>query len=133
MKSALLLCAAVLVSGCAAGRLYPVQGPLAAQLSPPIYKIKMEYGDGISATLARREECQGRWLDVVQEDPTARELSAEWDLVYGKGYFVANVLGHPGIARATLTCAKGTKVTVEFDSMKGVAKDENGNVFKLTF
>jgi hypothetical protein len=135
MKSAVLLLAAVLVSGCATGHLYPVQGPLLAQMPPPIYKIKTERGDSISARLSIDEVCRGTWLDVVQEDPTAREMSAEWDLVYGKGFFLANVLGKIGIARAKLICSKDTTTTVEveFNSTIGVAKDSNGNVFKLTF
>jgi hypothetical protein len=133
MKSAALVFTAVLMSGCATGHLYVVQGPLKAQAPPPIYSIKTEYGDQISARLAKGDVCHGNWLDVVKEDPSARELSAEWDLVYGKGFFLANVYGHVGIARATLTCGSGTKVTAEFDSVKGVARDDSGNVFKLAF
>jgi hypothetical protein len=132
MKSALLLFVAMLISGCAAGRLYPIQGPLAAQAPPPIFKVKMENYDGISIKL-NGEVCAGSWLGVVQEDPTARDLAAEWDLVYGKGFFLANVLGHPGIARAILHCPKDRTVMVEFNSRKGVAKDGDDNVFKLTF
>jgi hypothetical protein len=133
MKSALLVLTTVLVSGCATGHLYPVQGPLAAQTPPPIYKVKMGTGDSISATLANGEMCHGRWLDVAQGDPTAREMSAEWDLVYGKGFFLANVLGNAAIARTILTCAKDAKVSAEFNSEKGVAKDDKGDVFRLTF
>jgi hypothetical protein len=134
MKSALLLIATLLVSGCAGGHLYPVQGPLSAQKPPPVYRIKMEYGDLISANLGNGEVCSGEWLDVVPEDPGARDMSAEWDLVYGKGFFVANVLGKPGIAHAKLTCAKDTTTVIaEFNSLKGVAKDTHGDVFKLTF
>ena len=135
MKSVLLLCAAVLVSisGCATGHLYPVQGPLSALTPAPVYKVKMGNGDQISATVANGEVCNGTWLDLVQEDPTAREMAADWDLVYGKGFFLANVHGNIGIARAILTCTKGTTVNVEFSSTQGVAKDSNGNVFKLTF
>jgi len=133
MKSALLLLAALLVSGCAAGHLYPVNGPLAAKTPPPIYSIKMEHADLISARLGHGEVCNGTWLDVVKEDPSARDMEAEWDLVYGKGYFLANVLGHLGVARATITCSKSTKVTFEFDSMKGVGKDNGGNVYRIMF
>ena len=132
MKSALLLFAAVLMSGCATGHLYPVQGPLSAQMPRPIYKVKMD-GDSMSVKIGNGDECRGTWLDVVQEDPSAREMSAEWELVYGKGFFLANVLGHVGIARAILTCPKDATVEIEFDSQKGVAKDGNGDVFKLTF
>lgn len=133
MKSALLLFTALLVSGCAGGHLYPVQGPLSAQTPPPIYSIKMEHADLLSARLGHGEVCNGNWLDVVKEDPSSHDMEAEWDLVYGKGYFLANVLGHLGIARSTITCGKGTKVTFEFDSMHGVGKDNNGNVYRIMF
>jgi hypothetical protein len=135
MKSVLVLFAAVLasVSGCATGHLYPVQGPLAAQKPPPVYTVKMDYGDTISASLGKGEKCHGTWLDVAQGDPSARDLSAEWDLVYGNGFFNANVLGNISIARANLTCPRDKTVTLEFNSAKGVAKDNDGDVFKLTF
>lgn len=133
MKSAVFLVAAVLLTGCATGHLYPVRGALAAQTPPPVYKVKMDSGDSMSATLANGEVCSGTWLDVVQEDPTARDMSADWDLVYGKGFFQSNVQGKIGIARALLRCPKGETVKVEFDSTKGVATDNSGDVFKLTF
>jgi hypothetical protein len=133
MKTALLLVAALLVSGCVAGHLYPVQGPLSAQTPRPIYNVKMDNADGISARLADGEVCRGTWLDVAQGDPTARDMAAEWDLVYGKGFFLDSVLGKITVARAILTCPHDTKVTVEFNTTQGVAKDSNGDVFKLTF
>jgi hypothetical protein len=123
----------MLVSGCATGHLYPVQGPLAALMPVPTYEIKMESFNAISARLVHGEVCEGLWLAVVAEDPSARDMSADWDLAYGKGFFLANVLGHNGIARSTLTCSKGTTVTAEFDSMKGVAQDNKGNVFRIMF
>ncbi len=133
MKKALLLFAALLVSGCVAGHLYPVQGPLAAQTPPPIYRVRMDNLDIVSFTLGSGDVCHGMWSNLPKEDPTSGDLSAEWDLVYGKGFFLANVHGSIGIARAILTCTKGTTVNVEFSSTQGVAKDSNGNVFKLTF
>jgi hypothetical protein len=133
MKSALRLFAVVLVSGCATGRLSPVQGPLSSQMPPPAYRVKMDSRDAVTATLGKGNVCNGTCSDVVQEDPTARDMSAEWDLVYGKGFFLANISGKPGVARAILTCSKDTTVSVEFNSVRGVAKDNNGDVFKLTF
>jgi hypothetical protein len=133
MKSALLLLAALLVSGCVAGHLYPVQGPLSAQTPPPIYRVRMDNLDIVSVTLGSGDVCRGMWSNLPKEDPTSRDLSVEWDLVYGKGFFLANVFGNIGLARAMLTCTKDTTVNVEFTSDKGVAKDSNGNVFKLTF
>jgi hypothetical protein len=133
MKSALLLFAAVLLSGCAAGHLYPVQGPLSAQTPVPSFKVSMDNADAISTRLPGGKLCRGTWLDVAQGDPTARDMSDAWDLVYGKGFFLANVLGKITVARAILTCSNDMKVTVEFNTTKGVAKDTNGDVFRLTF
>lgn len=134
MKSALLLFVAVLMSGCAGGHLYPVQGPISEQKPAPIFMIKTDYGDSMTAKLGKGKVCHGSWLDVVPEDPTVRDMATEWDLVYGKGYFMANVLGHPGIARARLTCTPDdTILNAEFDSAKGVATDNKGNVFRLMF
>jgi hypothetical protein len=133
MKSALLLVAAALLSGCVSGRLDPVQGPLASQTPAPVYRIKMDGGDSMTARLAKGEVCHGTWLDIAPNDPEARDMAAEWDLVYGKGFFLAHVLGNITIARAILTCPKDTTLKAEFDSVKGVATDINGNVFRLTF
>ncbi len=133
MKSALLLFASLLLSGCAAGHLYPVQGPLSAQTPVPSYKVRMDNADSITTRLPVGKLCRGAWLDVAQGDPSARDMSDEWDLVYGKGYFLANVLGKITVARAILTCSNDMKVTVEFNTTNGVAKDTNGNVFRLTF
>jgi hypothetical protein len=132
MKSVLLIVSVALLAGCAtAARLSPVQGPLATQSPPPTYKVSLE-GDFMETKLGNGDTCRGEWLDRVPEDPSARDMSAEWDLVYGKGYFLANVLARPGIAHAILSCPTGS-VEVEFDSKKGVARDKNDNVFKLTF
>ena len=133
MKLAVLPCAAVLVSGCAGGHLYPVQGPLMSQTPPPVYQVKMDQGDAMTARLAKGEVCHGSWLDVAQGDPTARDMAAEWDLVYGKGFFLANVLGNITIAHAILTCPSDKTVHIEFNSVQGVAKDSNGNVYRLKF
>jgi hypothetical protein len=68
-------------------------------------------------------------------------MSADWDQVFGPGYFVANVLGAQVVARAVLAGTKGTTLNVEFydpspghiQSVVGVARDNNGDLFKLTF
>jgi hypothetical protein len=133
MKTVLLLLAAVLVSGCATGHLYPIQGPLAAQTPPPTYAVRMDNADIVSFKLASGDVCLGMWSNLPKEDPTARDLAVEWDLAYGKGFFLANVFGNIGLARAKLTCTKGTTVNVEFTNERGVAKDSNGDVFKLAF
>jgi hypothetical protein len=144
---ALVTVIATLAVGCiviAPGHLYPVQGTLSTQTPAPIYKVTLSgvYNSGtMNATLENGEVCHGSWGAVRQDDPTAAQMSDEWDLVYGQGFFTANVLGNPVFARAVLTGTKGTTLNVEFYDptpgqiayVKGIAKDNKGNVFKLTF
>ena len=125
---------AVLMAGCGGdGQLYPLQGPLATQKPPPVYKVKIETESTMSATRAKGDVCKGPWSNVAPEDPTSRAMSTDWDLVYGNGYFLAKVLGNATFSRAVLTCPNGTTLNLEFNSDKGVAKDDKGDVFKLTF
>lgn len=138
---------ASMFAGCvvmAPGHLYPVGGPLSAQTPVPIYKVTLSgvlKSGSMSATLAGGEVCTGGWSAIPQDDPAAGSMSADWDSVYGAGFFVANVLGKPVFARATLTGTKGTTLQVQFydptpgqfANVEGVARDNSGNVFKLTF
>ena len=106
-----LLCTALLctllISCHATARLYPVQGPLADSDMAPL-----------------------------------------WDSVYGSGFYVAHVLGTRLYARASLAGKTGDSLKVEFyrpegggnseavpiqGSVRGVAKDGKGNVYKVTF
>lgn len=144
---AVLSLTALLATGCLVmvpGHLYPVQGALSAQTPAPIYKVTLSgvlKTGSLSATLEDGEVCRGDWGAVRQDDPSAAQMSGEWDRVYGQGFFTANVLGNPVFARAVLTGSKGTTLNVEFYdptpgqvlAVKGVAKDNKGNIFKLTF
>jgi hypothetical protein len=149
MKSAIPL-AAVLAAlgGCAImvpGHLYPVLGPLSKENRPPIYSVSLNGGILPSGSLvvhmAQGITCSGAWNAVSQQDPSAQQMSAEWDEVYGSGYFVANVLGRRTFARSAPACTDSEKLSLEFlvvhpgnpSSTIGVAKDGAGNVFKLTF
>lgn len=68
-------------------------------------------------------------------------MSADWDRVYGAGFFTANVLGNPVFARAHLSCQQGTTLGIQFylqvpgqiGTARGVAEDSKGNLYKLTF
>ena len=136
-----------MLAGCvvmAPGHLYPVDGPLSTQTPVPIYKVTLSgvlNSGSMSATLQDGEVCSGGWAAIPQDDATAGSMSADWDRVYGAGFFVANVLGKPVFARATLTGTKGTTLQVQFydptpgqfANVEGVARDNSGNVFKLTF
>lgn len=153
----LLLCVSAL-SGCATARLYPVQGPLSLQTPVPVYVAKFTgaFNSGnLSVVLADGEVCKGRWATVPRPNTpsdataasavSANNLSAEWDTVYGTGFYVAHVLGARLYARAALTGTRGTTLNVEMykpDNMventsvgaiKGVAKDDKGNIYKVAF
>ena len=149
MKFAIPL-AAVLVTlgGCAVmvpGHLYPVQGPLSKLSVPPTYAMSLNGSflpsGSLTVHMAQGITCSGDWKAVSQQDPSAKQMSAEWDEVYGSGYFVANVLGKRTFARSTPTCTDSGKLSLEFlvvhpgvpSSTIGVVSDGVGNVFKLTF
>ena len=127
------------------GHLYPVQGPLSKESTPPVYTATLNGGvlpsGSITVHLGPGVSCPGDWQAVSGDDPTARQMSVAWDEVYGSGYFVANVLGQRTFARAALTCSNAQKLNLEFLVVKpgnisstiGVVHDEAGNIFKLSF
>lgn len=136
------------LGGCAVmvpGHLYPVQGPLSKVNTPPIYAVTLNGSFLPSGSLTVHREqgitCSGAWKAVSQQDPSAMQMSAEWDEVYGSGFFVANVLGKRTFARSTPTCTDSRKLSLEFlvvqpgnpSSTIGVVSDGMGNIFKLTF
>ena len=155
-----LLCACFL-SGCLqVAHFYPVQGPLAAQTPPPIYtgRITGVINSGsISARLDNGQQFSGHWqaqsVGALAKQSRAGvvppfNLSAEWDAVYGPGFYTAHVLGAHLFARTTLTGSQGGALHVEMISqpvetadakdvvapnISGVAKDERGNVYKVAF
>jgi hypothetical protein len=148
MKRILLLFViSAVLAGCLVmvpGHLYPIQGSLAAQSPVPVYKVTLSgvlNSGTMAATLENGEVCNGKWTPVRQNDLSARKFADEWDRVYGEGFFVANILGSPVVARAILAGTKGTTLTAEFYvptpgdiiGVKGIAMDGNGNLFKLTF
>jgi hypothetical protein len=143
-----LTAALAALGGCAVmvpGHLYPVQGPLSQSSAPPTYKLSLNgsflpYGS-LTVHLAQGVTCSGDWKAISPQDPTARQMSADWDAVYGSGYFVANVLGKRTFSRANPSCTDAEKLNIEFlivhpgevSSTIGVVTDGQGNVFKLTF
>jgi hypothetical protein len=132
-----------LLSACTAtAHLYPVQGPLSTRIPPPTLILKQS-GRGVSVVLEDGEVCSGPFAILSPTDSSARELSTEWDLIYGSGYYLAHVLGTP-IHRSTLVGNKGTTLEVEnsdvapvnssgIATVVGVAKDSRGNIYKLNF
>ena len=139
-------------------RFYPVQGPLAAQTPPPVPVAKLPgafRSGNISVTRNDGEVCTGRWTMVPRPQttqaantasaPATTSMSSVWDTVYGQGFYVSHVLAAKLYARAVLTGDRGTTLNVEMyrpergrerdglDAIKGVARDNKDNIYKLVF
>ena len=151
-----LLCVSLL-SGCATARLYPVQGPLSQQNPAPVYVAKLDgalYSGSFKVILGNGEVGQGRWGMVPRPNkssdsgysasPSSGDMATEWDTVYGQGFYTAHVLGAKLHAKAEVTGNQGTVLHVEMykpdkvedrspGSIKGVAKDDKGNIYKVAF
>jgi hypothetical protein len=151
---ALLVVAAALTTTPAFGqKLYPVQGPLASQTPPPVFKGQirrpMFSAPGLprllkSWTVADGEVLKGKCVGVKVTSVNAKtpgepysyppqpNLAFAFDAVYGQGYFAAHVLGTE-IWQGTFTGDNGTILQVEILSDRegrGVAVDNKGNVYK---
>jgi hypothetical protein len=140
--------------------LYPVQGPLAAQTPPPIYTGRLTgavNSGSISVILANRQKFSGQWqaqsVRALAKESQAGvvppfNLSTEWDVVYGPGFYTAHVLGAHLFVRTTLTSEQGGTLQMEMISqpvetgdpknatppnVSGVARDDKGNVYKVAF
>lgn len=150
-----LVATTTLMTGCISltvpGGFSPVQGPLAQQNPLPQYSAKMSglLSGTISVILGTGEICQGQWA-FVPTTPSGTgstktstlepvNMAADWDFVYGSGYYLAHVVGDKLYARATLTGNMGTIMHVELSNetntrgnTKGVAVDNHANVFKVS-
>ena len=125
------------------GHLYPVEGPLTSVTPVPVYTLRIS-GIGNSGTLSAKLDGQplrGSWSPVAPADPSANSMAADWDRVYGAGFFTAYVLGTNIFAHGTLAGQGDTTLALQFiDSpndmlvrARGVATDNRGNLYKLTF
>jgi hypothetical protein len=154
-KLSLLIVLVSLMSGCSAmGHFYPVQGPLSAQTPVPVYTAKFTgaFNSGnISVDVGSGQTCSGRWVAGHAEPAStgstnganSNNLAAEWDTVYGQGFYVAHVLGARLFARAQADCGKGVTLSIEMYrrdnpteevtpiEIRGVAKDTMGNIYKV--
>ena len=109
----------------------------------------------VHMTLDTGELCEGAWSRVpgppsmrastASVNSATQDLSEEWDRIYGAGYFARHVVDAATYARAVVSGNRGTILTVEFykppdlsrrsgpSSIIGVARDNQGNVFRLTY
>jgi hypothetical protein len=132
---------AVLLAGCVGTAfLYPVQGPLATQSPPPVVTMHVS-GFSLTLTLPDGETFKGMGAIVPHAQNPTNPLSAQWDLVYGPGYYLAHVLGTYAYRIATLAGDKGSTIRIECTTLSdsgsavsqvGVAVDDKGDVFKIT-
>jgi hypothetical protein len=131
-------------------RLYPV-APANASAPVIVGKIHGAFDAGtVSFSLPDGEVCKGRWTLVPLPNSTGKDAPSQlgpvWDQVYGPGYYLAHVVGTRLYARALAVGNRGTTFDIEFHqsatavtpnantvaSVKGVARDNSNNIFKLT-
>lgn len=136
-----------------AQKLYPVQGPLAAQTPQQVFSGQIRrpmFGPAPvflllkSWTIANGEVLQGKPKTVqassVNPPPATgtisfpqSNLAFAWDAVYGDGFFVAYILGKK-FGQGVFTGSQGTVLQVEsLDGRNGVAVDNKGNTYKMVW
>jgi hypothetical protein len=143
--------------GCSATfHLYPVHAPIIGQNPPPVIEAHITQPASqlgvISLVLPDGEACQGTWLQDIATAPSqgaqlaswsgVMDLSIVWDEVYGAGYYLAKVVGARNFGHAVLKGVKGTIIRIDFlyfqsgntviEVARGVAKDDKGNIYKLS-
>lgn len=156
LLSSAVLAGTLLLGGCAAGRLYPVQGPLSTLSPPPVLTAKMSgaFQSGeMEVSLASGEKGAGHWQLGKPESPLAKKsngsapapesLASVWDAVYGRNFYATHVPGKL-MAHAEITGDRGTRLQMEMYrpvgegadlpvNFRGVARDNKGNIYKVTF
>jgi hypothetical protein len=135
-----------------AQKLYPVEGPLAAQTPQPVFagqirRPALSIGPAFlllkSWTVANGEVLQGKpktvkatsvnTLSTAASYPPQPNLAFAWDAVYGQGFFVKHILGNK-IEQGVFTGSQGTVLQVEsLNGVSGVAVDNRGNMYKMVW
>lgn len=123
---------------------YPVEGPVAAIRPLPTLTAKADgitgNSGGIEMRLADGQHCSGKWSSAAPQFSATTSLNLIG--VYGSAVGVSTSSGIlPGVNRgeAFMSCSKGTTVSAEFFTGSGtangygVAKDTDGNIYKMLF
>lgn len=148
-KNAALPCAIVMsivgLSACSTtANLYPVEGPLSRENPVPTVVVKVDgitsNTGGFNLLMPDGAICTGRWSSVAPQyaATTTTSLFSRYGTVTGYGTTVGIV---PGVnkGQAFATCSDNTRLEVEFYTGSGtangygIAKDTNGNVYKMIF
>ena len=140
-----------LLIGCSTtATFFPIAGSLsqAKPITPIIATVDGIWGNTgkISLVLTGGEACSGIWSSVAPTSSSANigfgtasissNMASAWGSAYGSGFSVGN-MASVNRGEAMLICNKGTTIQVEFFTGSGtangygVAKDSNGNVFKV--
>jgi len=124
--------------------LYPVKGPYAEQTQKPIvsgvaHDVQNNTGKFV-VTMPNKEICEGKWSSAagVMVTTGSGTLFSQYGSVVGFGTSVSNV---PGVNRgeAMSFCPSGRSIEAEFFTGSGtangygVAKDSDGNIYKMLF
>lgn len=135
------------VTGCMSANItmYPVEGPYSLKTPLPIIKAiakGVENNTGqMLATLPDGQTCSGTWSSVAPQFGAV--TSGSLFSVYGGAMFGTSVTTgiKPGVnkGQAFMTCSRGAKIDIEYFTGSGtangygIAKDSDGNVYKLLF
>lgn len=124
--------------------LYPVEGPLSAQLPLPVLKAVASGVGGNSGSITMiapdGERFEGKWSSAAGSGVSFNSMSlfSQYGTIYGSGFYVSPGRGqNPG--RAFMVGDRGTTIDVEFVTGAGTAngfgfaKDNKGNVYKVLF
>lgn len=137
---------AIAVGACSAQiEMYPVEGPLSKEVPLPVVHATADGVTGgsgsLSLTMPDGEACKGKWSSVAPQYASFGAGSLIGTYGQRIGLEGASVGIVPGINKghAFVTCDRGTTVEAEFLTGSGtangygVAKDSNGNIFKMLF
>ena len=132
-------------AGCSASvSMFPIEGPVAAQRPLPELVATADGitggSGGISLTLADGQTCRGKWASVAPQFASVSTVSLFGQYASVAGFGMSSGIV-PGINRgeAFLSCSRGTTIQAEFFTGSGtanghgIAKDSDGNVYKMLF
>jgi hypothetical protein len=145
MKKLMLLAASSLLAGCTQTvHMYPIEGPLSEIKPLPEIKAIAQGVEGntgkLSFTRPDGVSCSGRWSSAAPQ--MAGVVSSSLFTSYGTAAGFGVVSGPaPGVNRGQAfgTCSNNATFEVEFYTGSGtangygLAKDKDGNVYKLIF
>jgi hypothetical protein len=149
-KAGRIICVAgltMLTSACAMSvpvTLYPVQGPYTQKNPKPVitattHDVQRNTGK-FEVVLPSGEKCSGQWSSAAGIVVTTGSVSlfTQYGHIAGFGTAVSNVPG-TNKGQAISFCQSGTTLEAEFVTGSGtangfgVAKDSDGNVYKMLF